>query len=158
WKRTEEELINARNQAERSSIAKSEFLAKISHEIRTPLNAIIGFSEVMITDKFNSIGNERYLQYVKNIHTSSRHLLSLLNDVLDLSRIEAGKLGLNFTNVDLKALLQDCVAIMQDQANRERVIIRTSVLAGLPLIFADERSVRQIVLNLLSNSIKFTGA
>jgi PAS domain S-box-containing protein len=158
WKRTEEELINARQQAERASTAKSEFLAKISHEIRTPLNAIIGFSEVMIDERFGPVGNERYAQYLKDIHSSGGHLISLLNDLLDLSKIEAGKLELNFVSVNLNDLVQSCVAIMQEQANKERVIIRTSLPANLPQIVADARSVRQIALNLLSNSIKFTGA
>jgi PAS domain S-box-containing protein len=158
WKRTEEELINAKQQAEKASTAKSEFLAKISHEIRTPLNAIIGFSEVMMDERFGPVGNERYRQYLKDIHTSGGHLISLLNDLLDLSKIEAGKLELTFVSVNLNDLLQQCVAIMQQQANRERVIIRTSLPPNLPQIVADARSVRQIALNLLSNSIKFTGA
>jgi len=158
WKRTEEELINARQQAERDSTAKSEFLAKISHEIRTPLNAIIGFSEVMMDERFGPVGNERYSQYLKDIHSSGGHLVSLLNDLLDLSKIEAGKLELTFVSVNLNDLVQQCVAIMQEQANRERVIIRTSLPANLPPIVVDARSVRQIALNLLSNSIKFTGA
>jgi PAS domain S-box-containing protein len=158
WKRTEEELINARQQAERASTAKSEFLAKISHEIRTPLNAIIGFSEVMMDERFGPVGNERYRQYLKDIHSSGGHLISLLNDLLDLSKIEAGKLELSFVSVNLNDLVQQCVAIMQQQANSERVIIRTSLPVTLPQIVADARSVRQIALNLLSNSIKFTGA
>ena len=158
WKRTEEELINAKQQAEKASTAKSEFLAKISHEIRTPLNAIIGFSEVMMDERFGPVGNERYRQYLRDIHTSGGHLISLLNDLLDLSKIEAGKLELTFVSVNLNDLVQQCVAIMQQQANRERVIIRTSLPPNLPQIVADARSVRQIALNLLSNSIKFTGA
>jgi PAS domain S-box-containing protein len=158
WKRTEEELINARQQAERASTAKSEFLAKISHEIRTPLNAIIGFSEVMMDERFGPVGNERYRQYLKDIHSAGGHLISLLNDLLDLSKIEAGKLELTFVSVNLNDLVQQCVAIMQQQANHERVIIRTSLPPNLPQIVADARSVRQIALNLLSNSIKFTGA
>ena len=158
WKRTEEELINAKQQAEKASTAKSEFLAKISHEIRTPLNAIIGFSEVMMDERFGPVGNERYRQYLKDIHASGGHLISLLNDLLDLSKIEAGKLELTFVSVNLNDLVQQCVAIMQQQANRERVIIRTSLPPNLPQIVADARSVRQIALNLLSNSIKFTGA
>jgi PAS domain S-box-containing protein len=158
WKRTEEELINARQQAERASTAKSEFLAKISHEIRTPLNAIIGFSEVMMDERFGAIGNDRYKQYLKDIHASGGHLISLLNDLLDLSKIEAGKLDLTFVSVNLNEIVQQCVALMQQQANRERVIIRTSLPLNLPPIVADARSVRQIALNLLSNSIKFTGA
>jgi PAS domain S-box-containing protein len=158
WKKTEEELIAARRDAERASAAKSDFLAKISHEIRTPLNAIIGFSEVMTAERFGPIGNERYRQYLKDIHASGGHLISLINDLLDLSKIEAGKLELTFASVPLNDLTQQCVAIMQPQANRERIIIRTSLSPRLPQVMADARSVRQIVLNLLSNSIKFTVA
>jgi signal transduction histidine kinase len=158
WKRTEEELINAKQEAEKASTAKSEFLAKVSHEIRTPLNAIIGFSEVMMDERFGPVGNERYRQYLKDIHASGGHLIALVNDLLDLSKIEAGKLELTFVSVNLNDVVQQCVAFMQEQANRARVIIRTSLPVNLPHIVADVRSVRQIALNLLSNSIKFTGA
>ena len=158
WKRAEAELTQAKRQAERASSAKSDFLARVSHEIRTPLNAIIGFSEVMMEERFGPMGNERYREYLKDIHASGGHLLSLINDLLDLSKIEAGKLELTFANVSLNDLTQQCVAIMQPQANRERVIIRTSLPPTLPQVVADARSVRQIVLNLLSNSIKFTHA
>lgn len=158
WKKAEEELINAKREAEKASSAKSDFLAKISHEIRTPLNSIIGFSEVMIEERFGPIGNERYKQYLKDINTSGAHVVSLLNDLLDLSKIEAGRMELNFTRVELNAEVQQCVALMQPQANRERIIIRTSLAPHLPPVVADARSIRQIVLNLLSNSIKFTGA
>jgi PAS domain S-box-containing protein len=158
WKRTEGDLVNARRQAESASAAKSDFLAKISHEIRTPLNAIIGFSEVMLEERFGPIGNDRYRDYLRDIHASGDHLISLLNELLDLSKIEAGKLELTFTGVNLNDLTQQCIAIMQQQANRERVIIRSALAPNLPQIVADARSVRQIVLNLLSNAIKFTGA
>jgi PAS domain S-box-containing protein len=158
WKKTEEDLINAKRQAEKASTAKSEFLAKISHEIRTPLNAIIGFSEVMMGERFGPIANDRYREYLKDIHTSGGHLVSLLNDLLDLSKIEAGKVDLTFVKVSLNELTQQCVALMQPQANQERIIIRTSLPPVLPQIMADARSVRQIILNLVSNSIKFTGA
>jgi len=157
WKRTEAELIGAKEQAERASSAKSDFLAKISHEIRTPLNAIIGFSEVMMEERFGPVGNDRYKQYLKDIHTSGEHLISLLNDLLDLSKIEAGKLDLDFASLDLNELMQQCVALMQPQASRARIIIRTALSTTLPRVLADTRSVRQIALNLLSNSIKFTG-
>jgi PAS domain S-box-containing protein len=158
WKKAEYELTKAKRQAEKASSAKSDFLAKISHEIRTPLNAIIGFSEVMMEERFGPIGNERYREYIKDVHASGGHLLSLINDLLDLSKIEAGKLELTFTSVALNDITQQCVAIMQPQAGRERIIIRTSLPPALPQVVADARSVRQIVLNLLSNSIKFTGA
>ena len=158
WKRAEEELLESKRRAERASAAKSDFLAKISHEIRTPLNTVIGFSEVMMEEQFGPIGNERYREYVKDIHAAGGHLVSLINDLLDLSKIEAGKLDLAFARVDLNGLVQQCVALMQPQANRERIIIRTSLAPNVPPVFADARSIRQIVLNLLSNSIKFTGA
>jgi PAS domain S-box-containing protein len=158
WKRSEEELIGAKQAAEKASIAKSEFLAKLSHEIRTPLNAIIGFSEVMLNERLGPIGNERYRQYLKDIHAAGGHLVSLLDDLLDLSKIEAGLLELTFVSVNVNDIVQQCVAIMQEQANRERVIIRTSLPTALPQVVADARSIRQIVLNLLSNSIRFTGA
>jgi len=158
WKRAEEELLESKRRAERASAAKSDFLAKISHEIRTPLNTVLGFSEVMMEEQFGPIGNDRYREYVKDIHVAGGHLVSLINDLLDLSKIEAGKLDLTFASVNLNALVQQCVVLMQPQANRERIIIRTSLATSLPPAVADARSIRQIVLNLLSNSIKFTGA
>jgi signal transduction histidine kinase len=112
----------------------------------------------MMGERFGPIANERYKQYLKDIHESGGHLVSLLNDLLDLSKIEAGKLDLAFGTISLNELTQQCVSLMQPQANQERVIIRTSLPNVLPQIVADARSMRQIVLNLLSNSIKFTGA
>ncbi|WP_428029183.1 PAS domain-containing sensor histidine kinase [Ancylobacter sp.] len=156
WKRAEEELIEAKRLAERANLAKSDFLAKISHEIRTPLNAIIGFSEVMMEERFGGIENQRYRDYLRDIHASGEHLISLINDLLDLSKIEAGKLELAFTSVSLNEMVQQCMGIMQPQANRERIIIRSSLATDLPPVVADARSIRQIVLNLVSNSIKFT--
>ncbi|MEJ1161699.1 ATP-binding protein [Prosthecomicrobium sp. N25] len=158
WKKSEEELTAARRRAEAASVHKSEFLAKISHEIRTPLNAIIGFSELMLDERFGTIGNERYKDYLKDVHTSGTHIMSLINDLLDLSKVEAGKMELKFEAVSLADVLGECVAIMQPQANRERIIIRTSLPASVPPVVADPRSVRQIVLNLLSNAVKFTPA
>jgi PAS domain S-box-containing protein len=158
WKKSEEDLTAARRRAEEASLHKSDFLAKISHEIRTPLNAIIGFSEVMLDERFGAIGNERYRDYIRDILSSGTHIMSLVNDLLDLSKVEAGKMDLKFEAVPLADVIGDCVAMMQPQANRERIIIRTSLPAAVPPIVADTRSVRQIVLNLLSNAIKFTPA
>ena len=158
WKNAEKDLTAARQQAEKASSAKSEFLARISHEMRTPLNSIIGFSDVIIEERFGPIGNDRYRDYLKDIKASGSHLLSLLNDLLDLSKIEAGKMELSFERMNLNDLTQQSVAIMQAQANRARVIIRTALSMNVPGIIADPRSVRQIILNLLSNSIKFTNA
>ena len=149
WKNVEEELIAARRAAETANAQKSDFLAKISHEIRTPLNAIIGFSEVMMEERFGTIGNERYRAYLKDIHVSGQHLMSLINDLLDLSKIEAGKLDLSFEAVAVNSVIQECVALMQPQANREHIIIRTSLSGDVPNVVADRRSLRQILLNLL---------
>ena len=153
----ETELRNAKRETQKSAAAKADFLAKISHEIRTPLNAMTGFAEVMMAERFGPIGNERYREYLKDIHGAGTHLVSLLNDLLDLSKVETGKLDLSFGNVGVNDLTQQCVGIMQPQANRARIIIRTSLTPALPQVVADERSLRQIVLNLLANSIKFTG-
>ena len=157
FKKSEEELRAATREAQKTSAAKAEFVAKVSHEISTPLNAITGFAEVIVAERFGAIGNERYREYVKDIHAAGMHLVSLLNDLLDLSKIETGQLDLTFANVSLNELTQQCVGIMQPQASRARIIIRTSLTPGLPQVVADERSLRQIVLNLLSNSIRFTG-
>ncbi len=156
-KQSEDELRNAKRETLRAASAKAEFLAKVSHEIRTPLNAMTGFAEVIMAERFGPIGNERYREYIKDIHAAGTHLVSMLNDLLDLSRIETGQIELNFAGVNLNDLTQQCVGIMQPQANRARIIIRTSLTPGLPLVVADERSLRQIVLNLIANSIKFTG-
>jgi PAS domain S-box-containing protein len=158
WKTIEEELTAARREAETANAHKSEFLAKISHEIRTPLNAIIGFSEIMIEQRFGPVENDRYRAYLNDIHVSGTHLMSLINDLLDLSKIEAGKVELSFEAVAVNAVIQECVAMMQPLANRERIIIRTSLSTDLPSVVADLRSFRQILLNLLSNAIKFTRA
>ena len=155
WKKVEQELEIARQQAERASALKSDFLAKVSHEIRTPLNAILGFAEVIMEERFGPIGNERYRDYLRDIHTSGAHVMSLVNDLLDLSKIEAGKMELDFVSVDVNRAVTECVAIMQPQANQERVIMRLALPPHLPRIVADERSLRQILLNLLSNAVKF---
>jgi len=158
WKRAEAELTDAKRQADRASAQKSDFLAKISHEIRTPLNAIIGFAEVMKDEQLGPIGNERYKEYLNDILVSGQHVMSLVNDLLDLSKVEAGRMELSFTSVDLNEIVGGCIAIMQPQANRDRVIMRSHLAPRLPRVVADERSVRQIVLNLLSNAAKFTDA
>jgi PAS domain S-box-containing protein len=155
WKNAERELNEARREAERVSALKTDFLAKISHEVRTPLNAIIGFAEVMMEEQLGPLGNERYRDYLKDIHSSGGHVMSLVNDLLDLSKIEAGRMELTFGSVDANRVIAECVSIMQPQALRERVILRLSLAAKLPNLVADERSLRQIVLNILSNAVKF---
>ncbi len=158
WKKTESELRRAKERAERSSAQKSRFLAAISHELRTPLNAILGFSDVMRQQRFGEIGNEKYLGYANDIHESGEHLLSLINDLLDLSKIEAGKFELSFEAVDLTAIATDCLNLMEEQAARAQVLLRRSIPDGLPKVVADARSMKQIFLNLLSNAVKFTPA
>jgi PAS domain S-box-containing protein len=158
WKRAEEELTQARTQAERASSQKTEFLARVSHEIRTPLNAIIGFSELMMDEKFGPIGSDRYRDYLRDINRSGNHVLDLVNDLLDISKIEAGEQEMDYQAVSLNDALGESVAMMQPQANRNRVIIRSSLSSRLPEVVADLRSVRQIALNLLSNAIRYTQA
>ncbi len=155
WKKAEHDLDAARREAERASAAKSDFLAKVSHEIRTPLNAIIGFAEIIMDERLGSIGNERYKEYLRDIHGSGTHVMSLVNDLLDLSKIEAGRMELQTVAIDANKVVTECVSLMQPQASRERVIMRLSLAAHLPRVRADERSLRQIVLNLLSNAVKF---
>ena len=157
-KTSESELRDARRLAERAANAKSDMLARISHEVRTPLNAIIGFADVMITERFGTLGNERYAEYMKDIRASGERVISIINDLLDLSRIETGKLDLSFTSQNLNELVESCVAVMQPQANRERIIIRTSLAHMLPPVVADARALRQITLNLIGNSIHLANA
>ncbi len=158
WKKAEEELVTARRAAESASEQKTDFLARVSHEIRTPLNAIIGFSDVMIEERFGPIENDRYRGYLRDINRSGVHVLDLINDLLDISKIEAGKMELSYEAVDLNQLVAETVALLQPQANGERIIIRTSLSRAVPRVVADARSIRQIILNLVSNAIKFTPA
>jgi len=135
-----------------------DFLAKVSHEVRTPLNSILGFSELMLEERLGAIGNARYKGYVEDIHQSGLYALSLLNDLLDISKIDAGKIDLDFTAVDLPELVEACVNSLQPLAKRERILLRTSLAFNLPAVIADRRRLKQILLNLLSNAIKFTNA
>jgi PAS domain S-box-containing protein len=154
-KATERALETARDAALQADARKTEFLARVSHEVRTPLHAILGFAEVMMEERFGPIGNDRYKDYVRDIHASARHVMSLANDLLDLARIEAGKLELEFAPVDANRIVRECVSLMQPQAAQERIIMRLSLLERLPPVMADERALRQILLNLLSNAVKF---
>ncbi|WP_185984860.1 PAS domain-containing sensor histidine kinase [Aureimonas mangrovi] len=158
WKRAEEELVAARRQAEDASLHKSRFLANISHELRTPLNAIIGFADVMTSETYGPIGHERYMEYLGDIKRSGHHVLDLVNDLLDISKIEAGKVELAFEAVALNDVVSEVVSLMQPQANRERVIVRSNLPGGIPPVVADRRTLRQIALNLVSNAIRFTPA
>ncbi|HVK90626.1 MAG TPA: ATP-binding protein, partial [Mycoplana sp.] len=156
WKRTEEELRNAKRAAETANAHKSDFLARVSHEIRTPLNAIIGFSDMMASERFGPIGHPRYVEYANDIGRSGRHVLDIVNDLLDISKIEAGEMELDFTAVGLNESVSEAVALVQPHANSQRVIIRTSLSTAVPPVVADLRSIKQIALNILTNAIRFT--
>jgi signal transduction histidine kinase len=136
---------------------KLQFLAKVSHEVRTPLNSILGFAELMLEERFGPIGNARYRSYIEDIHQSGLYALSLLNDLLDISKIEAGKFELDFTEVDVAELVETCIASLQPLAKRDEIALRRSLEPKLPRIIADRRRLKQILLNLLSNAVKFTG-
>lgn len=158
FKKVEQQLRDAKLEAEHASAQKSAFLARVSHEVRTPMSAIIGFTEVMIEQRFGPIGSERYRQYLQDIHDSGGHIISLINDLLDLAKIEAGRLDLNFARVNLNEAVTSAVALLQPQANANRIIIRTALTPRMPPVIADPRSIRQIVLNLVSNAVKYTPA
>jgi signal transduction histidine kinase len=140
---------------EAASRHKSEFLANMSHELRTPLNAIIGFSEVLSERMFGEL-NEKQEEYLKDIHASGQHLLSLINDILDLSKIEAGRMELELTDFDLPATLDNALILVRERAGRRNITLHTAVDERLGQVRADERKIRQVALNLLSNAIKFT--
>jgi two-component system cell cycle sensor histidine kinase PleC len=146
----------ARHRAEAANVAKSRFLAQMSHELRTPLNAILGFSEVMKSEIFGAHAVPVYKEYSADIHNSGVHLLNLINEILDLSRIEAGRYELNEEAVSLVHVVGDCHHLLKLRASSRGINIHEVFEQGMPRIWGDERAIRQIVLNLLSNSIKFT--
>jgi two-component system, cell cycle sensor histidine kinase PleC len=148
----------ARRRAEGANIAKSQFLAQMSHELRTPLNAILGFSEVMKTEVFGPHQVVAYKDYSNDIHNSGQHLLNLINEILDLSRIEAGRYELNEEPVSLAVVVEDCHHLLNLRAQNRGISIYELFEPDLPRLWADERALRQICLNLLSNAIKFTPA
>lgn len=145
-----------RDEAERKNRTKSDFIAKLSHEMRNPLNAIIGFSEIMQQHRFGPLGDRRYQGYVEDIRRSADHLLSLVNDLLDLAKVESGRMQLDFTEVALPELIEECVRLLKPQAGDLGINLRLSVPASLPPVVADARAIRQILINLISNAIKFT--
>jgi signal transduction histidine kinase len=150
WRLAEVESLQA--EADQANRAKSIFLAKMSHELRTPLNAILGFSELMGEDAFAAKSSE----YAKLIYESGSHLLALVNDILDLAKIEAGRTEMTDSEIDVTELISGCLALVAAPAHKAQIYLKSDIVAGLPRLRADERAVKQILLNLISNSMKFT--
>ena len=149
------EIADKSRQLELASQHKSEFLANMSHELRTPLNAIIGFSEVLSEGMFGEI-NEKQTEYLKDILESGQHLLSLINDILDLSKIEAGRMELELADFDLPSAIENALILVRERASRRGITLERTIDERLEMIRADERKVKQVLLNLLSNALKFT--
>jgi signal transduction histidine kinase len=153
-----EALLIAKDAAERASLAKSDFLATISHELRTPLNAIIGFSEMLAALGPSGLGGAQHLEYIKDINASGVHLLEVINDILDLSKAEAGKLEMTEEVVDVGQTIEDALRMVRARAERSGVELLASASDRLPFLLADERKLKQVLLNILSNAVKFTPA
>ncbi|HZS81573.1 MAG TPA: PAS-domain containing protein [Stellaceae bacterium] len=155
-RRVEQEMIDARNQAEIANRSKGEFLANMSHELRTPLNAIIGFSDILQNEKFGPVGNKKYLEYAHDIHNSGVHLLDLISDVLDMSKIEAGKLELYEEEVVIADLVTACLSMVRERARERGIRIAADLGPQSIRLWADQRAMKQILLNILSNAVKFS--
>ena len=155
-RRRTSELAQARDEAEMANRTKTEFLATMSHELRTPLNAVLGFSEVMRDELLGPLGQPHYKEYARDIYNSGSHLLSVINDILDVAKAEAGRLELYEEEIDLGLVAHACVQLVQGRAEEADVLIETSVPLGMPLLMADTKRLKQILLNLLSNAVKFT--
>src|SRR5690348_9700453 len=149
------EIEEKSRQVESASRHKSEFLANMSHELRTPLNAIIGFSEVLSERMFGDI-NEKQAEYLADILESARHLLALINDILDLSKIEAGRMELEAASFDLPTAIDNTLVLVRERAQRRTIDLARTIDERLGVVVADERKVKQVLLNLLSNALKFT--
>ncbi len=150
------ELEKAKEDAEAASRAKSHFLANISHELRTPLNAIIGFSSILMNQLFGPLGDQKYLEYARDINDSGTHLLGIINDILDISKAEAGKLLLNYEEVHIGKAINKCITIISERAEKGKVAITTDIPKMLPPLLVDRLRFIQIILNILSNAVKFT--
>jgi len=150
------QLLNAINEADLANRTKSAFLANMSHELRTPLNAIIGFSEILTGQLFGKMENERYLDYANDINETGKHLLTVLNDLLDISRIEAGFVKLDESVIDIRQMLKSCARMLGDRVSEAGLDLKLDIPKDLPALYGDETRLRQVLLNLLMNSAKFT--
>lgn len=156
YKRHEKNLFITRSQAEHTNQIKSEFLANLSHDLRTPMTAIMGFSDMILSEVFGKIGEPHYEEYVSDINDSAGHLLKMINDLLDIAKIEAGKMEIHEEEVDVSDIVDFCVEIMKPHAKSKHIELKTKIPEPMPSILCDQRVIRQIVLNLVSNAVKFT--
>jgi PAS domain S-box-containing protein len=157
-KLAEAEILASKEEADLANRAKSEFLANMSHELRTPLNSILGYSQMLASEFLGPVGDPRYVEYARSINASGTHLFKIISDILDISKIEAGKATVEDSEVDVGKAMRDCIAMMEVRAQEKAVRIDETMQDHLPALRADERQVKQIILNLLSNAVKFTPA
>ena len=157
-RKAEVRLAGELTRSEAQNLAKSEFIANLSHELRTPLNAIIGFSDIMTSESFGPLGSEKYKEYVGDIHKAGIYLLALINDIVDMSRAETGQLNLNLEPLDVRDTINDAVRIFQEKARKKGVALTLHFAPDFPKLRTDERRLRQVLLNVINNAVKYTAA